>query len=68
MAGWVGVSAPASDVVQDLGSASGTFVDDARLPANKPQALAEGAVLTLGECKTTYTYRLAQGKSGKRKR
>ena len=54
--------------VQDLGSASGTFVDDARLPANKPQALAEGAVLTLGECKTTYTYRLAQGKSGKRKR
>jgi len=55
--------------VQDLGSASGSFVDGKRLAASKPHALADGAVLTLGECKTTYTYRLAaQSKGGKRKR
>jgi len=63
------IHADGTSFLQDLGSASGSHIDGVRLSANKPHALAEGAVITLGECKTTYTYRLsAQGKGAKRKR
>jgi len=64
------IHADGTAFLQDLGSASGSRVDGVRLAANKAHALAEGAVVTLGECKTTYTYRLsAKGKgAAKRKR
>ena len=44
--------------------------DGVQITANKAHALAEGAVITLGECKTTYTYRLSAKAKGaiKRKR
>jgi len=58
--------------LQDLGSASGTFIDGKRLPANEPTKLAEGAQITFGDSKATYTYRANIGSSGssggKRKR
>ena len=54
--------------VQDLGSASGSFVDGRRIPPNTPEKLADGTVLKLGECKSTYTYRMTAGQSVKRRR
>ena len=64
------IHADGAAFLQDLGSASGSFVDGVQVAANKAHALAEGTVITLGECKTTYTYRLsAKGKGAiKRKR
>jgi len=64
------IHADGTAFVQDLGSASGTYVDGVQIAANKAHALAEGAVITLGECKTTYTYRLSAKAKGaiKRKR
>ena len=41
--------------VMDLGSASGTFVDGVRVPSGQTRQLHEGAVISLGECKSTYT-------------
>ena len=64
------IHADGTAFVQDLGSASGTFVDGEQIAANKAHPLAEGAVISLGECKTTYTYRLSTKAKGaiKRKR
>jgi pSer/pThr/pTyr-binding forkhead associated (FHA) protein len=64
------IHADGAAFLQDLGSASGSFVDGVQVAANKAHALAEGAVITLGECKTTYTYRLTAKGTGaiKRKR
>ena len=64
------IHADGTAFLQDLGSASGSFVDGEQVAANKAHALAEGSVITLGECKTTYTYRFsAKGKGAiKRKR
>ena len=64
------IHADGTAFLQDLGSASGSMLDGVRLAADKAHALAEGAVITLGECKSTYTYRLsAKGKGAiKRKR
>ena len=59
---------PTAPHSSDLGSASGTFVDGVQIAANKAHALAEGAVITLGECKTTYTYRLSAKAKGATKR
>lgn len=58
----------------DLGSAAGSFVDGKRAPANKPLALRDGSVISLGESPATYTFRAANegaaaaNATGKRKR
>ena len=58
----------------DLGSAAGSFVDGTRAEAQRPLRLADGAVISLGDCPTTWTFRCEQdgggsaAPSGKRKR
>ena len=52
----------AESFVQDLGSASGTFVNGKLIPSGKPFVLSDGDAISLGECKATYTFRLAGAK------
>ena len=62
-----------STVIQDLGSASGTFVDGMRAPPNQPTKLHDGAKLTFGEEQASYTLRIvrapgAKGVGGQKRR
>ena len=56
----------------DLGSASGSFVDATRVEPNQPVLLTDGAVISLGVCPATYTFRVVRDATapsgGKRKR
>lgn len=49
----------------DLGSASGTSVDAVRAVPHKPHALADGAVIKLGDSTATYTFRVVTAGGGK---
>ena len=51
--------ADGASYVQDLGTAAGTKLNDARVPPNTPTRLKDGDVISFGEpCKATYTYRV----------
>ena len=60
----------------DLGSATGTFVDDVRVRPEQHVKLSDGVAITLGTNRATYTFRVAPkaaavgggGGGGKRKR
>ena len=54
----------------DLGSATGSYVDKARVASGKTAPLADGAVITLGASANTYTFRVERPppNANKRKR
>ncbi len=58
------VHAEKKSYVIDVHSTSGTIVDGHALPPGTPVELNDGAVLRLGDCDATYTYRL-RGPSGR---
>ena len=56
----------------DLGSASGSFIDGERVPSKQTRQLRDGAVITLGDCRASYTLVVTKPAAGaggqKRKR
>ena len=62
--------------LHDIGSASGTFLNHERVRPDQPVKLHDGAAISLGDCRATYTFRVAKaaaagggaGSGGKRKR
>ena len=48
----------------DLGSASGSFVDGERVPRDQTRKLRDGAVITLGDCRASYTLVLTKPAAG----
>ena len=52
---------PSQSFLVDLGSASGSYVDGERCPpGERPVRLVDGAVISLGVCPATYTFRAAK--------
>lgn len=65
----------AETYVQDLGSASGSFVDGQRIASDKPHRLADGSAMSFGEGRATYTFRVGapaaasqEGTAGRQKK
>ena len=57
-------STDAESFLIDMGSASGSFVDDKRVHPDKPRELKDGSVITLGDCPTTWTFRVVRTEGG----
>ena len=63
------VHAERASYLVDISSASGTYIDSLRVGAGgKPSKLHDGAVITFGNAKATYTYRRITKPSGQQKR
>lgn len=65
-------SSEGSSFVVDIGSATGTYVDERRVSKDAPVQLTDGMAISVGTCRTTWTFRVgaaaAKGGGGGAKR